>query len=144
MAMLLSLSFGACCLDVRTRTFRQRRGFPLNHQELFTLSRASQISQSMELHSCARSHRLPGRLEARALHQAGAPLPRLPACDRESPWTSQVVVVGKEFFPIFACCGLVGFLHLTDLTAKIRFFAPLPTSTKRWPFRAFSQLLVWE
>ena len=32
-------------------------------------------------------------------------------------------------FNIFACCGLVGIPHLT---AKIRFFAPLPKSTKLW------------
>ena len=37
--------FGAFCLDVRTFTFCQRMGFPLNHEQLLTFSRASQISQ---------------------------------------------------------------------------------------------------
>ena len=40
--------------------------------------------------------------------------------------TIYMVVVGKQF-TCDSCCGLVGNSHLT---AKIYFFAPLPTSTK--------------
>ena len=42
------------------------------------------------------------------------------------PWS----LLGNSF-PIFACCGLVRNSHLT---AKIQFYAALPTSTKelRW------------
>ena len=37
--------FGACCLDVRTLTFCQLMGFPLNNQELVTFSRGAESNR---------------------------------------------------------------------------------------------------